>query len=95
MIVQVLTTINSRPRNKALSSAERLLGTAIKTKKCSMQKHYLQASILQPESGWIFPGGGQVGSMYGTSSDMNVNIFGVENCPLTDSRTRKHVLLRE
>ena len=60
-----------------------------------MQKHDLQAGVLQPESGWIFPGGGQVGSMYGTSSDMNVNIFGVENCPLTDSRTRKHVLLRE
>lgn len=45
-----------------------------------MQKHDLQAGVLQPESGWIFPGGGQVGSMYGTSSDMNVNIFWVENC---------------
>lgn len=45
-----------------------------------MQKHDLQGGVLQPESGWIFPGGGQVGSMYGTSSDMNVNIFWVENC---------------
>ena len=33
--LQVLTTLNIRPRNKALSSAERLLGTAVKTNKCS------------------------------------------------------------
>ena len=67
MIFQVLTTINRRPRNKAFSSAGRLLGTAIKTKKCTTQKHDLQVGVLHPESGWNFPGGGQVGSMYGTN----------------------------
>lgn len=67
VVIQVLTTINSRPRNKALSSAERLLGTVIKTKKCSTQQHGLQVEVLQPESDRIFPGGGEGGSLYGTN----------------------------
>ena len=68
MIIQILTTINSRPRNKALSSAERLLGTAIKTKKCSTKQYGLQVvGVLQPESSWIFRGRGEGGSLYGTN----------------------------
>ena len=84
-IIEVLTTRNSRPRNKAFSSAERLLGTAIKTKKCSTQKHGLQVGVLQLESGWIL------------LTDMNVDISWVKNIlksPLTDSCVRKCALLR-
>lgn len=67
VIIKVLTTRKSRPRNKAFSSAERLLGTAIKTKKCSTQKHGLQAGVLQLESGWIL------------LTDMNVDISWMKN----------------